>query len=143
LYTTQPKFYCGIDLHVAWMYVCVIDADGEGRVHKNIRTDPQAFLQPLKPFREDVVVCVECMFPWSWRAERCEDEGIPFVLGHALYMRAMHGGTAKNDRIDAHKSAALWRGGLLPQADVDPRRMRATRDLRRRSQHRMHTRAEL
>ena len=25
-YTTQHKFYCGIDLHVDWMYLCVIDA---------------------------------------------------------------------------------------------------------------------
>jgi hypothetical protein len=29
------------------MYVCVIDADGEVRVHKNIRTDPKVFLQVL------------------------------------------------------------------------------------------------
>jgi hypothetical protein len=28
-------------------------------------------------------------------------EGIPFVLGHALYMKAIHGGKAKNDKIDS------------------------------------------
>jgi transposase len=81
--------------------------------------------------------------PGTWLADLCEDEGIPFVLGHALYMRAIHGGTAKNDRIDSHKIAALLRGGLMPQASVYPRRMRATRDLLRRRNHRMHTRAEL
>ncbi|HEU4353987.1 MAG TPA: IS21-like element helper ATPase IstB, partial [Actinomycetota bacterium] len=32
-------------------------------------------------------------------------EPTPFVLGHALYMKAIHGGKAKNDRIDAHKIA--------------------------------------
>jgi transposase len=142
-YTSQHKFYCGIDLHVDWMYLCVIDADGEVRVHKNTRTDPTAFLQALQPFRGDVVVCVECMFTWYWLADLCEDEGIPFVLGHALYMRAIHGGTAKNDRIDSHKIAALLRGGLIPQAYVYPRRMRATRDLLRRRNHLMHKRAEL
>jgi hypothetical protein len=142
-YTIQYQFYCGIDLHVGWMYVCVLDADGEVRVHRNIRTDPQAFLQALQPFREDVVVCVECMFTWDWLADLCEDEGIPFVLGHALYRRAIHGGNAKNDRIDAHKIAALLRGGLMPQACVYPRRMRATRDLLRRRHHLMHKRAEL
>jgi hypothetical protein len=47
------------------MYFCVIDADGEVRVHNNIRTNPQAFLQALQPFREDVVVCVECLFTWD------------------------------------------------------------------------------
>jgi hypothetical protein len=64
-YTIQHKFYSGVDLHVDWMYFCVIDADGEVRVHQNIRTNPQAFLQALQPFREDVVVCVECMFTWD------------------------------------------------------------------------------
>jgi transposase len=58
-------------------------------------------------------------------------------------MRAIHGGKAKNDRIDSHKIAALRRGGLLPQAYVYPRRMRATRDLLRRRNHLMRKRAEL
>jgi hypothetical protein len=44
-------------------------------------------------------------------------------------MKAIHGGTAKNDQIDSHKIAALLRGGLLPQASVSPAAMRATRDL--------------
>jgi hypothetical protein len=68
---------------------------------------------------------------------------MPVVLGHALYMRAMHGGTAKHDRIDSHTIAALLRGGCMPQAYVYPRRRRATRDLLRRSNHLMHKRAEL
>jgi hypothetical protein len=62
-YTIQHTFYGGIDPHVDRMDVCVIDADGAVRVHKNIRTDPNTFLQALRPCREDVVVGVECMFP--------------------------------------------------------------------------------
>lgn len=58
-------------------------------------------------------------------------------------MKAMHGGKAKHDTLDAHTIAALLRGGLLPQASVDPAAMRATRDLLRRRTHLMHTRAEL
>jgi len=64
-YTIQHTFYCGIDLHVDWMDLCVLDADGEVRVHKHIRTDPTAFLQALQPFREAVVVGVECRFTWD------------------------------------------------------------------------------
>jgi hypothetical protein len=141
-YTIQHKFYCGIDLHVDWMYLCVIDADGEVRVHKNICTTPKAFLQVLPPFREDVVVGVECMFTWYWRADLCENEGIPCILRHALYRRALHGGKAKNDRIDSYKIAARRCGGLMPQAYVYPRRMRTTRDFLRRRNHLMHKRAE-
>ncbi len=53
-----------------------------------------------------------------------------FVLGHALYMRAIHGGKARNDRIDAHNIAGLLRGGMLPQAYVYPQAMRASRAAR-------------
>jgi transposase len=65
------------------------------------------------------------------------------VLGHALYMKAIHGGKAKNDKIDARKIAVLLRGGMLPMAYVYPRAMRATRDLLRRRCHFMRKRAEL
>ena len=60
-----------------------------------------------------------------------------------LYMKAIHGGKAKNDKIDAHKIAVLLRGGMLPQAYVYPKRMRATRDLLRRRNHLMRKRADL
>jgi transposase len=65
------------------------------------------------------------------------------VLGHALYMKAIHGGKAKNDRIDALKIARLLRGGTLPQAYVYPAGMRATRDLLRRRTFLVRRRAEL
>jgi hypothetical protein len=70
--------------------------------------------------------------PGTWLADRCAQEGLPFVLGHALSMQAIPGGKAKNDTSDAPKSAVLLRGGMLPQAYVDPAELRATRDLLRR-----------
>jgi transposase len=47
-------------------------------------------------------------------------------------MKAIHGGKAKNDRIDANKIARLLRGGNFPLAYVYPKGMRETRDLLRR-----------
>jgi transposase len=142
-YIQQHKYYCGIDLHTKKMYVCILDAEGQIRLHQNIKTDPEALLRILTPFREDIVVAVECMFTWYWIADLCTREKIPFILGHALYMKAIHGGKAKNDKIDSHKIATLLRGGMLPQAYVYPARMRATRDLLRRRNHFMRKRAEL
>jgi hypothetical protein len=75
-YTMQHTCYCGIDLHVDWMSLCVLDADGEGRVHQHMRTDPQVFREALKPFHEDVVVCVACLFTWDLAGRslrRCRD----------------------------------------------------------------------
>jgi len=88
-------------------------------------------------------VAVECIFTWYWLADLGTQEGMPFVLGHALSMKAIHGGKAKNDTIDSPKIAALPRGGMLPQAYVYPAKMRATRALLRRRTHLMRTRAAL
>ena len=90
-----------------------------------------------------LAVACECMFAWYWLADLCQEESIPFVLGHALYMKAIHGGKAKTDKIDAHKIAVLLRGGMLPQAYVYPKGMRETRDLLRRRMYLVHKRAEL
>jgi hypothetical protein len=57
-------------------------------------------------------------------------------------MKAIHGGQAKQDNIDAQKIAVLLRGGMLPQASVYPAKMRATRDLLRRCRHLTRQRAE-
>ena len=125
------------------MYVCILDASGEVVVHKNIPTKPKVFLRLIKPFRENLVVGCECMFTWYWLADLCADEEIDFVLGHALYMRAIHGGKAKNDKIDSHKIAVLLRGGSFPLAYTYPKPMRATRDLLRRRNHLARKRGEL
>ena len=37
----------------------------------------------IAPYREDLVVAVECIFTWYWVADLCTREGIAFVLGHA------------------------------------------------------------
>jgi transposase len=125
------------------MYLCVLDEAGEIRLHRNIKTDREVFLELIDPFREDIVVAVECMFTWYWIADLCSEYEIPFVLGHALYMKAIHGGKAKNDKIDSQKIAVLLRGGMIPMAYTYPAKMRATRDLLRRRNHLMRKRAEL
>jgi transposase len=142
-YTKQHKFYCGIDLHANKMYLCILDETAEIKLHRNLITDREVFLKAIHPFREDIVVAVECMFTWYWIADLCVEEGIPFVLGHALYMKAIHGGKAKNDKIDSRKIAVLLKGGMIPQSYVYPAKMRATRDLLRRRNHLMRKRAEL
>ena len=142
-YTKQHQFYCGIDLHARTMYLCVLNQDGALLVHRNMPAGPDPFLKAVAPSRTDLVVCVACLFTWYWLADLCAKEGMPCVLGPALYMKAMHGGKAKHDKIDAQKIAILFRGGMLPQAYVYPAKMRATRDLLRRRMHRTRKRAEL
>ena len=142
-YNRQHRHYCGIDLHVKTMYVCMFDAAGQVLVHRNVKSTPEAFLEIVAPYRDDLAVAAECMFTWYWLADVCAAEGITFVLGHALAMKAIHGGKSKNDKIDSHNIASLLRGGLLPQSYVYPATMRSTRDLLRRRLHLVRKRGQL
>ena len=90
-YTNVHEAYCGIDLHARTMYACILNRDGEILLHRNMPTTPAIFLKAVAPYRQDLVVAVECMFT-------C-------LLGHAQYMKAINGGKAKNDRRDAQKIA--------------------------------------
>jgi transposase len=141
-YTHQHTHDCGIDLHARAMYVCILDQHGTKLAHKNLPTTPDAFLRLIAPYREDVVGGVEGIFTWYWLADLGAKEGIAFVLGHALSMKAIHGGKAKNDKLDAHTIAVLLRGGMFPWAYVYPAEMRATRDLLRQRCHLVQKRAE-
>lgn len=131
-YSQQHKYYCGIDLHARKMYVCILNYRGDVKVHHNIKTDPALFLELIQPYMDDVVVGVECVFCWYWLADLCAAHGIAFILGHALYMKAIHGGKTKNDKIDSYKIAQLMKGGNFPTAYPYPAKWRATRDLLRR-----------
>jgi len=143
LYNQQHRHYCGIDLHARKMYVCILNQQGKTKVHKNIQTDPEQFFELIFPYIDDIVVGVECVFCWYWLADFCDEHKIPFILGHALYMKAIHGGKTKNDKIDSFKIAALIKGGNFPLAYAYPAEMRATRDLLRRRMYLSHKCSEL
>ena len=143
-YNTQHELYCGIDLHARRMYTCVIDAGGKTVFHKNLHTNPQDLSDALAPFRDrDIVLAVEATFNWYWLADACDEMNIPFILGHAFAMKAIHGGKTKNDKQDSLKIAQLLRGGNLPVAWAYPKKMRSQRDLCRRRCYFTRQRAEL
>jgi transposase len=131
-YTSTTQFNCGIDLHAHQMYVCLMDRDGKKLVHTNVKNnDFEFFLKLVAPYRHDLTVCAECMFGWYWLADACQAAGLHFVLAHALYLKAIHGGKNKNDRIDSEKIAHLLRTNLIPPAYVYPADKRPLRALLR------------
>jgi len=131
-YLGTHKYYCGIDLHARSMYVCVIDGGGNILLHRRIKNEPGLFLSIIRPYREDIGVCCETTFNYYWLCDLCEKESIPFILGHALYLRAIHGAKTKNDKIDSEKLARLLGAHLIPVAFAYPSSKRAVRDLLRR-----------
>jgi predicted NBD/HSP70 family sugar kinase len=60
-YNRQHRHYCGIDLHVKAMYICILDGTGHVLVHRNVRSTPEAFLETIAPYRD----------AWSWPPSVC------------------------------------------------------------------------
>jgi hypothetical protein len=56
------------------MHVCILDAAGNVLVHEDMAAAPEAFLKVIAPYRDDLVVAVECIFTWYWRLTRDRNE---------------------------------------------------------------------
>lgn len=129
-YKSTTKYNCGIDLHSRQMYVCVMDKEGDKLLHTNIRgNDFGYFLKRIEPYRSDMTIVCESTFNWYWLADACCDANLEFVLAHALYLKHIHGGKNKNDRIDSEKLAHLLRANLIPPSYVYPSAHRPMRAL--------------
>ncbi len=50
-YQQSHQFYCGVDLHARSMHVCIVDHEGQTKVHKNIDARPDRFLPLIRPYR--------------------------------------------------------------------------------------------
>jgi transposase len=121
-----------------------MDPQGKKLVRTNVRNnDFDFFLKLVGPYRHDLTVCCECMFGWYWLADACQAAGLTFVLAHALYVRAIHGGKNKNDRIDSEKLTHLLRSNLIPPAYVYPADKRPLRALLRQRVFYVWRRSEL
>ncbi len=138
----NSKYVCGIDLHAREMYACVMNEKGEILFHCNMRTDFDQFKKKMTPFLSNMAVGVESTYMYYWLADACREENIPFFLGHAFYMKTIHGGKTKTDRLDCRKIADLMRTNYYPLAYAYPKEMRGTRDLLRRRHRHSRLRAE-
>jgi transposase len=122
---------------------CVLDHTGQIRYARNLPANPQAFRKAIQPFREGIIRACEGMHCWYWLADTCREDNIPFALGHAWGMKAVHGSKTKCDRKDAEAIARLLKGGNFPPANAYPKERRGLRDLLRARLRPVRQRAEL
>ena len=129
----NTELSCGIDLHARTMYVTVMDKWGNILFRKNkMPNNFNTFLHYMEPFLGKMAVGVESTYNWYWLGDGCHQHGIPFYLGHALYMKAISGDKNKTDKLNSKTIADLMRTNFFPLAYAYPREMRPTRDLLRR-----------
>ena len=143
-YVLKTEYACGVDLHSRQMYVCIMDRDGNVLVHTNINgNNLDYFLKLIEPYKTNLTVACESTFNWYFLKDFCDLHNIEFIIGHVLYMKHIHGGKAKNDRIDSKKIADLLRSNYLPPSYCYPADLRSARDLMRRRGHLVRQRASL
>jgi hypothetical protein len=63
--TYQHPCYGGIDLHARSMSGCLMNRDGELLEHRTVQAAPDPLLKTAAPYRDGLVVAVECLFPWD------------------------------------------------------------------------------
>jgi transposase len=132
-----------VDLHARSLFLCALDRDGQERFARNLPAAPAPFLRAVQPLRDGLVVGCECMHCWYWLADTCRTHDIPFALGHAGAMKAVHGSKTKCDRHDAQAIARLLKGGNFPLASAYPHQRRGLRDRLRARLRLARQRAEL
>ena len=109
-YNQRHLFYAGVDLHAKTFYVCIIDQNGEKRLHKNFQCqDTETFLAEIQPFRENLVVGCESTFITSRavpRRGRGSSESIPARL-HILRTPGPGGPSEDMETLIPHKEKKL------------------------------------
>jgi len=138
----KSKYYCGADLHSKTTYIKVMNGEGDILLKRNLPNNFAVFKSLVKSFLPDLVVGAESTYSYYWLYDGCRESGIPFYLGHALYMKAISGNKKKSDPIDAETISNLLRSNFFPIAYPYPKEMRATRDLLRRRHRLVRIRAE-
>jgi transposase len=124
--------YIGVDLHLRFCYMTVLEASGTIRRQVQVPNEPaslQAFFQSCKApgQEEEIHVAVEACGFWPAFVERVESWVTRVVLVHPSKVKAIASAKLKNDRVDSATLAQLLRANLLPEAwQADA----ATRDAR-------------
>jgi len=64
-YTKPHQFDGGIDRHARTMDLCVVKQHGEVLLHRHMKAAPEPSRKAIAPYREELVVCVDCLCTWD------------------------------------------------------------------------------
>lgn len=136
-------YFCGGDMHAKTTYFVVMNRSGNVVLKANLPNRFDRFNDFIKPFIGNIVVGIESNFNYPWIFDGCSENNIPFLLGHAPYIRAIAANKKKNDHLDAHTLANLMRTNFFPVGYPFPKDDRSVRDLLRRRHFFVHQRSGL
>jgi transposase len=123
--------YSGIDLHRHSIAICTVNGSGTVVSRTTMRTRPELVIAYFGQWTEAHRAVVECTTGWYWLCDLLRSHGVPVVLAHAKYLKAISYAKVKTDAVDATTLAQLLRMGYVPEAYQLPPEYRSMRDLLR------------
>jgi transposase len=124
-------YYSGIDLHKDNCFITTINDNGDVVGQERVPNIPDALLAYFGRLGSEHKTVVESTMGWYWLNDLLEEHGIPMVLAHAKYLKAISYAKVKTDKVDSHTLATLLRMNLIPQAHKISHELRDIRDVMR------------
>lgn len=124
--------YTGIDKHKDNSFLTTVNDEGAIVKQERVRNTQFAFAEYFKPLVDDSHrAVVESTSGWYWLDDFLHELGIPLVLAHAKYLKAISYAKVKTDKIDSETLAQLLRMNYIPEAHKISPELRPVRDLTR------------
>ena len=124
-------YYSGIDLHKDNCFITTINDAGELVQQERVANVPEMLLAYFARLGSEHQAVVESTTGWYWLSDLLDTHGIPLVLAHAKYLKAISYAKVKTDKVDSHTLATLLRLDLIPRAHKISRELRDIRDVMR------------
>ena len=121
--------YVGLDVHQSSTAVCVLEAEGSEREHRNVKGHPSKAVEWLRNLGEPFQVCYEASCGYGWLHDQLSPIAARVVVAHPAQLRLIFRSKRKNDRVDAQKLAKLLFLGEVPAVHVPAASTRAWRSL--------------
>ena len=100
--------YCGIDLHVSYSQICILDEDGEVMETSRVSTSRLA-LSKFFARRDHMRIVLEAGGSSPWVSRLLENLGHEVIVCNPRRVRLIAESTLKNDKVDAEVLARLLR----------------------------------
>jgi transposase len=124
-------YYSGIDLHKRFCFITTVDENGRIIKQEKLKNNQFQILNYFHSIKGQHKATVESTSGWYWISDLLTNDGIPLILAHAKYLKAIAYAKVKTDKVDSMILAQLLRMDFIPPAHQIDAKMRGVRDLMR------------
>ena len=137
------RCYVGVDVHKSTYYVAILSEDGR-RLEFSTPSDPDALIYKLLSMGMEITGLAHETGPTGYElAWACQDAGIPVTVAGASKIPRPVTASGKTDRLDCIKLATFLAKDMLKSITVPTRDEHSLREIERRRQQLVYSRAKL